>query len=232
MSKIICCNGYEYDIPSDDIVQKHITEPKNSAEIIINQINNERLYDKYLKGKKDLTVLDIGANVGFFTVYAHDCAKQVISVEPTPSHHEVFEVLTGKLTNVKLVKAALAAQDGEVNFYISNVNSTVNSLENKTDTSVTVQGVCFETLLKDVDKVDFCKIDIEGSEVQAVTLETLAPVFDKIDSIYIEVHATAPHNLHYVNGIKMMEILSRAGYTLELKKFNLDFFDTIYAYKD
>jgi FkbM family methyltransferase len=231
-NKIFCCHGTEFNIPDDETVQNHINDPTSSANIIIDQINNQRLYDKYLKGKKDLTILDLGANVGFFTIYAHDCAKSVISVEPTPSHQKVFEVLTQDLPNVKLVKAALAARDGDIQFYISDENSTVNSIENKTDKSITVNGLCLETLLRDVDKIDFCKIDIEGSEMQAVTLDTLKPVFDKIDSIFIEVHAVAPHNLHYVSGLKMMETLSRAGYTIELKKFNFDFFDTIYAYKD
>lgn len=36
------------------------------------------------------------------------------------------------------------------------------------------------------DHVDFCKIDIEGSEMLSITEETLKPVFDKIDSFFIE----------------------------------------------
>ena len=62
----------------------------------------------FLKDKKDLVILDIGANVGLFTLYAQDSASKVISVEPTPSHQNLFEKICGKYENVELVKAALS----------------------------------------------------------------------------------------------------------------------------
>ena len=65
---------------TDDEIDKHLNDEKTCAKIIIRQINTERIYDRFLKDKKDLVILDIGANVGLFTLYAKDSASRVVSV--------------------------------------------------------------------------------------------------------------------------------------------------------
>ena len=87
---------------NDADVSRHINDPTGCAECIITQINSEGLYDEYLKDKSDLVILDIGANVGFFSMYAQDSARRVISVEPTPSHQNIFEKITKSATQVNM----------------------------------------------------------------------------------------------------------------------------------
>lgn len=216
---------------TDQRVKAHLNDPKGFAQFIIRQINTERIYDVCLKDKKDLTILDIGANVGLFTLYAQDSAKRLIAVEPTPSHQYIFEKLTAESTNVELAKAALCDTDGPVTFYISDENSTMNSIVNKYGRSIEVEGLCLKSLLDKygLDKVDFCKIDIEGSEMRAVTVETLSGVFDRIDQIFIECHATVPNFTHadiIANRVKMEEVFAKVGYQTKVVNF-----DTIHAFK-
>ena len=109
---------------TDDEIDKHLNDEKTCAKIIIRQINTDCIYDRFLKDKKDLVILDIGANVGLFTLYAKDSASRVVSVEPTPSHQHLFEKITGKYENVELAKVALSNKDEDINFYICNYNST------------------------------------------------------------------------------------------------------------
>ena len=94
MSTIITCSGRNVDLAGDEAVTKHLWDPKGYAQFIIRQINSDRIYDRCLKDKTDLVILDIGANVGLFTLYAQDAAKRLVAVEPTPSHQHVFEQLT------------------------------------------------------------------------------------------------------------------------------------------
>lgn len=216
---------------SDPRVKAHLSDPKGFAQFIVRQINTDRIYDVCLKGKTDLTILDIGANVGLFTLYAQDSAKRLVAVEPTPSHQYIFEKLTAESTNVELAKVALCDVDGPVEFYISDENSTMNSIVNKYGRSIDVEGLCLTSLLDkyNLDKVHFCKIDIEGSEMRAVTVETLGAVFDRIDEIFIECHATVPnftHNDIIANRIKMEEVLKTVGYQIKVVNF-----DTIHAFK-
>lgn len=231
MNTIITCSGRNIQLSGDDATMKHLQDPHGYAQFIIRQINTDRIYDRCLKDKKDLIVLDIGANVGLFTLYAHDSAKRLLAVEPTPAHQHVFEQLTHECKNVELVKAALCDVDTSVEFFISDENSTMNSIVNKYGRSIMVEGLCLKSLLDkhNLDKVDFCKIDIEGSEMRAVTRETLGSVFDRIDNIFIEVHATVPNFTHMdiiSNRLKMEDIFKDVGYTIEVLNF-----DTIYAYK-
>ena len=223
---------------TDDEIDKHLNDEKTCAKIIIRQINTERIYDRFLKDKKDLVILDIGANVGLFTLYAKDSASRIVSVEPTPSHQHLFEKIAGKYENVELVKAALSNKDEDINFYICNSNSTCNSLMERDGDVVKVEGLTFESLLKKVnlEHVDFCKIDIEGSEMIAITEETLRPVYDKIDRMFIEVHATeSGPNLRWEDNLidnrgKIEEVLKKVGYKYEiLPSF---YQDTLHVFKD
>lgn len=223
---------------TDDEIDKHLNDEKTCAKIIIRQINTERIYDRFLKDKKDLVILDIGANVGLFTLYAKDSASRIVSVEPTPSHQHLFEKIAGKYENVELVKAALSNKDEDINFYICNYNSTCNSLVEREGDVVKVEGLTFESLLKRVnlEHVDFCKIDIEGSEMIAITEETLKPVYDKIDRMFIEVHATeSGPNLRWQDNLndnrhKIEEVLKKVGYKYEiLPSF---YQDTLHVFKD
>jgi len=233
MPAIITSSGRSVPLDDTDIgVNAHLNDPKGCAQFIISQINTERIYDVCLKNKTDLTILDIGANVGLFTLYAQDSAKRIISVEPTPSHHHIFEKLTAVSTNVELAKVALCDVDGPVEFFISDDNSTMNSIVNKYGRSIEVEGLCLKSLLDKygLDKVDFCKIDIEGSEMRAVTVDTLGAVFDRINEIFIECHATVPNFTHddiIANRVKMEEVLMKVGYKTKVVNF-----DTIHAYKD
>lgn len=232
----------------DKEIFEHIFDRASYANVIINQINNDRMYDKFLKDKKNLVILDIGANIGLFSLYAKDSASKVISVEPTPSHQKIFEKICGKYENIKLVKAALSDKNGDVEFYTCNQNSTQNSLIKGPGTAVgeipsennkvLVRGLDLETLLKenDIDHVDFCKIDIEGSEMIAITERTLRPIYDKIDNMFIEIHSTYSgfdmswENNLIINRKKIEKILTEVGYKYTVIPTRYQ--DTLFVFKD
>jgi FkbM family methyltransferase len=166
----------------------------------MDDINTKKLYDKWLKGRKDLVILDIGANIGIFSLHVQDCAKRVLAVEPTPSHFGILKHLTREVVHVEPVNVALSSKNGPIQFHVFPNNTTMNSMVNNYTAGVPllVKGLDLAGLLTEynVDHVDFAKIDIEGSEMRSVTPETLAPVFDKIDSIFMEVHITPAYVYH------------------------------------
>jgi len=68
---IITSSGNSIPIDlEDEEIMNHVFDRSSCAKIIINQINNDRMYDPFLKDKKDLVILDIGANVGLLH-YTH-----------------------------------------------------------------------------------------------------------------------------------------------------------------
>jgi len=66
-----------YNIETDDaeIVDWFDRPDVTMTECILDQLNTERLYDPVLANKENLTILDVGANIGLFSLYAQDSAK-------------------------------------------------------------------------------------------------------------------------------------------------------------
>lgn len=183
-------NSYAIETEQPDIVA-WFNNPENYTDIILKQINEDRMYDPIFANRSDMTVIDLGANCGLFSLYAHDSCKQLVAVEPTPNTVKVLEEMTAGHDNITVVQAAIGASNEPVTFFL-NENSTTNSMLNRKGTAITVPGMTLEQLLdsQGLDYVDFIKCDIEGSEMVALTEETLAPIADRVGFWFVEVHQT------------------------------------------
>ena len=233
MPNIITTKGRVVEIDlSDPQVADWFARPNETmTDIIVNQINTEGLYNAVLADKTDLVIVDIGANIGLFSLYAQDSAKRIIAVEPTPATLNILKRLVN--TNIEIVEAALAFKDGTVDFFVHE-NPTINSLAvNQSGERITVAAKTIKTILDElnVDHVDFVKCDIEGSEMFALDLLRLREVADRIDTWFIEVHQTSrgdepwPGNLEKNRQI-LMQRLRGVGYKVEAIVH-----DQIFAYK-
>jgi hypothetical protein len=73
-----------------------------------------------------------------------------------------------------------------------------------------------------LEKVDFCKIDIEGSEWQALTTERIAEVKGIIKSFFVELHPRSAEAQR-----DMASRFEAAGYKVK----HIDYNGSIYAYE-
>jgi len=233
--KLLTSNNEIIDIVSDDILaQEHFSNKSNFADVVLDQINLDRFYDPIFDGEQDLTIIDLGGNIGLFSLFIHDKAKAVYAIEPTPNHFHILKELTKDYDNIYPINLALHNQDTTIDFYISEENSTMNSSVNKYGTKVEVTAMTLASIIKDLNltHVDFIKCDIEGSEMSAITDETVGAVKDIVDSWFIEVHATDDENLKGIDSLranreKLVAIFERQGYaTQQLRE------DSLYIYKD
>src|SRR3972149_1853452 len=90
----------------------------------------DNVYAPFLQGKKDLTILDIGANLGVFTYYVRQFAKKIYAIEPTLEH---FDLLTrmiefNKIDNVEPINKAVYIKSGQLPLFKPVGNKTMNSL--------------------------------------------------------------------------------------------------------
>ena len=214
--------GNDYWISSDDPeVQAWFAYGENCTDIILKQINEERLYDPIFAGRSDMTIVDFGANIGLFSLYAADSASKLYSVEPAPKTFNMLTKLTADIPNIIREEVCLSYSDDAVPFYI-NENPTVNSLLDRNGTPVNVPGTTLQSFFNkhNLSNVDFCKCDIEGSEVSVLTDELLHPVKDIVQFWFIEVHQTDvkqqpwPGNLEN-NRQQLASIFRNAGYSVE-----------------
>lgn len=227
----------EFNITDNNLLE-HFSNRDHCTEFIINQINNERIYDSLLTGEENLTIFDIGANIGIFSVHASDCAKRIFAVEPTPSHFKKLCTLTENLRDVITpLNIALSNTDGEIDFYVSHDNPTQNSLisnwRSSNEQKISVQSCRLLSIFKEqnVDHVDLVKCDIEGGEMFALTTDSVAEVKDIVDNWFVELHQTDNTIGHAESIAKNQKILKEVfeanGYNVQIIAF-----DTIYCYKE
>jgi FkbM family methyltransferase len=132
------------------------------------------IFRKYVR--EGMTVLDLGANVGFYTFLARSIIGgrgRVFAFEPYPRNSELIRasIKENKYNNVTLEEAAVSDKSGKVSLYLSPDASSENSLLNLNfQKLITVNAVTLDDYFeKNVDniEVDFIKMDIEGSEYRA-----------------------------------------------------------------
>jgi FkbM family methyltransferase len=168
---------------------------------ILKEIYIDRIYDKYTHGKKDLTIVDLGSNIGITNFYFKDYAKRLIAVEPSKDHITTLKAMHAQNDmNVEIYPYAVSSQNGKTRFY-HNENTTMFSLRNEVNDKGKYEEVetkTLEQLMKDlkVKHIDILKMDIEGSEYDLIVSDGFSRVADKIDLILGEFHTWSGVNPH------------------------------------
>lgn len=224
-------NGGEITLTLDEELQTHFADnDKNHGHTVVNQINEQHFYDRYFEGKSNLTVLDIGGNMGLFSLHVEPACKRIITYEPTPSHFQKLSKLIAG-TKIEARQVALSNIDGEADFNLDIHNTTMNGLvAHHSGGTVKVKTQNLESILEAerLEKVDFCKIDIEGSEAISLTPESIGAVKDKIDCYFVEIHPTFSYDgkNQEENMTKFMQMFQESGYVVDRVNF-----ETFYAKK-
>lgn len=169
---------------------------------ILTEIYRQRVYAPFLEGKKDLTILDIGGNIGLFSFYASQFAKKVYTVEPANEHIDVIHKMVefNKLKNiVSIHSCAIAKDDGEMELFHNN-NVTMFSLKEAVKDpslpSEKVKTYRLDTFMQenDIKHVDFMKLDIEGAEMDVICGDGFEKACKSIDSLVVEYHQWSGRN--------------------------------------
>lgn len=145
------------------------------------------------------TVVDLGANIGLFSLRAAQSAQRVIAVEPVASNLQLAEKILaegGARDKVALVKAAICGESGGTvrvyaspNFPAGNSIFESHALRWSVNRYEDVARLSLADLFEQ-EQVEHCgllKCDIEGAEFEALQAAPLE-LLKRIDHIVIEVH--------------------------------------------
>lgn len=186
-------NSNVLDLSKSDRFKEHYNNRATFAHIILDQINNQ-MYDSLLTGEEKV-IIDIGGNVGLFSIWASDVAEKIYSIEPTKNHTDTFKELVSVLgiNNIDVFKAAITDVTKEFELFTNSNNTTMNSLvfsDHSTGSIGSVQGYGLNDflLINNIESVDFIKMDIEGSEMKVIPSEQFKIAVPKIKKIFVEVH--------------------------------------------
>lgn len=115
-------------------------------------------------------VLDLGANVGGFSLAAAAAGCAGLAVEASPTHAALLEAssLRNGFLDLHVVNAAAAAGPGSIEFVVNGPWSHI--AWGPTQGSVQVTAVAVDDLAADRgwDTASFVKMDVEGSEIDAL----------------------------------------------------------------
>ena len=200
----------------DQSLIDHIQDPANHVEDIINQFSQE--YRDLFGQRRYQTVLDIGANIGLFSLYLGAACDRIYAVEPTPGHFDLLTKITASNHNITPVNVALSDRDGPVEFFISKENSTMNTLTQTLndvyDQRISVQGLRIQSLLDhlSIEKTDLIKLDIEGGESVCITDQLVGAVSHRVDAWFVECHGNSVGGSWQQMLHSTSAVLDRAGY--------------------
>lgn len=184
-----------YDLSKSEKFLDHHNTSHSKTEAILNQFENE--FYSFLDDNEDLVMIDLGANIGLFSLYMSSICKEIYAVEPTPSHIEIMRDIFKKLKikNIFPHQLAIHIENGESEFQLNNSNSTMNSffrhrIDPGGSETVMVPTITLADFIKTHVKkrVNFVKMDIEGFENVVVHDPSFEEAMKEIDAIYIEVH--------------------------------------------
>lgn len=174
--------------------------------LIINGVYDVGLTNYLIKNiKKGDTVVDIGANLGYFTVlmgYLVGENGKVFSYEANPHLIPLIQdniSMNYISSRIELINKAIYSDYKELSFYITEKfmgNSSLHKHGNgylknyKGDfiQEIEVEAEPLDAIYDKIDKINFLKIDIEGGEYHALKGMTKLLEAGKIDTISFEIN--------------------------------------------
>lgn len=171
----------------------------------------------YLKPDYNCTVIDVGAHIGIYSLYASKYAKKVIAIEPEPNNFNHLINNISNKNNIYPFNIALGDVNRKMKLYIHTAldHSLIFPSERFVEVSVKKLDDLVEEL--NLNSVELIKINAEGYELQI--LKSAEKTIKKFNpTLIVGVH-------HYKNEIEMIvSYLNKIGdnkYVINIKNGTL-----------
>ena len=139
---------------------------------------------------------DIGANVGQSTESLIDCGARVVALEPNPVCHPALKWQFGRDHRVTIVGKGASSKPGELDLHVCGTDSRASVREGwfgGLNDSVRIPVTTLDDLIADYGKPSYCKVDVEGFEVEVfqgltqpirtISFEINSPELDRAEGV-------------------------------------------------
>jgi FkbM family methyltransferase len=174
---------------------------------------NPYLGSGHIQLQQDSVVVDLGANMGDFTIMAAALCPlgRVYAVEPMSEYIPVLQANTtlNLLSNVEIIQVAIGDHEGETRLSVAGVQSSMY-FDSGVSTNAAIETTRLTTLpqlMRDrrIEQIDLLKMDCEGAEWEI--LEAAHEVLPRIQQICMEFHPARGWT-----AAKLAAILCESGY--------------------
>jgi FkbM family methyltransferase len=207
-------NWYQYVALYLNLVKSEyvVLEIRNGTKIMLRvnstdlmAFTNVWLLREYSKSgfkiKNDDLVIDIGAHIGLFALFAAQFCKNgtIYCFEPVKENFDLLKsnLDLNNIRNVVAVNAAVSVNTGVVTIYL-NEDEAGHSMHVMGSKQIQVKSLSLQDIFNSnkLERCDFLKIDCEGEEYEIINSLSM-PYFNKISKMCIEYHFadTKPHLL-------------------------------------
>lgn len=165
-------------------------------------------------------VFDIGANRGYFTVYAAQKASRghVTSFEPLQENVAYLKKNNqiNNLKNVTVVPKAVSTTNGTTSFYVSSKSGSHSMVSRSVSKvrEIEVETIAIRDVLENLESpIDLLKVDIEGGELDVLTNGGNGISLDKVKRIVLEYHE--------IDGVSLSDMKERLTSLLNQQGFSV-----------
>ena len=164
-------------------------------------LTNVWLVEEYNKPnfqiKSNDVIIDVGAHIGLFTLYASQFCNEgkIYSYEPVKENYELLleNVKSNNLQQVRPFNLAVSDSNDSVKLYL-NDDEAGHSIFSQSSQSTTVNSISLKKVFDD-NHIEFCnflKLDCEGAEYEIIK-NIPVEYLKKISKIIIEYHLADVH---------------------------------------
>lgn len=192
--KIVGGNNILYEFRSGEVIECRTKSTDiNEAIVVLSGIEYAKQYCR-LNTETDPVIIDIGANIGSFSIYAYGLNQhlnpKIYAFEPHPDNANLSEAnfKRNSLANYRIIQKAVAGTDGIASFDISGAFDAFKLTDKSTET-IEVITVKLSTFCSgnNIDSIHLLKMDIEGGEYDVIEND-LDFINEKVEVMFIEYH--------------------------------------------
>lgn len=162
------------------------------------------------------TVIDIGANVGEFSVSVANLAGRIVAFEPDPAAFKCLEKNCASHPTISTCNIALSNETGETPFYLSTKGADSSLVEPERYTKrISVSTTTLDDALATmgITRVDFLKVEAEGWEPEI--LEGAADTLKHTQKIAVD---AGPERKGQTTIDEVSSILKKEGFAITRQK--------------
>ena len=181
--------------------------PENALWPHFSGIWYHRSYTKHCPIPRGSVVVDVGANVGVFSLFAARTARAVYALEPSSSNFSLLTSNTSRARNIVPLNLACSRSDGRAFLDVSSDPVSFSLAPSGRSTRQEMVEVISLATLFDRYKIEWCdflKLDCEGCEFDVI-LDSEPSLMSRISRIAMEYHDHLSDRFSHRDLLKALE---------------------------